>query len=98
MRIKFLAFAASLLLISNSSVGIPQTPSAAPSAPQRDPQALTVIAQMTAATGWTTGSIPPTIVASGTLTRPGASPQAPESFVLKQRGSTQHRFDRHNHH
>lgn len=51
MRIKVLSFAASLLLISNSSAGIPQSPSTTTSSPQ----AATLLAQSTRAlTGATT--------------------------------------------
>jgi hypothetical protein len=45
MRIKVLAFAASLFLISNCSAGIPQTPTTTTTAPQRDPQAVALLQQ-----------------------------------------------------
>ncbi len=93
MRIKDLAFAATFLLTSISSAGAPQTPSPTPSPLQRDPQALMALGQMVAAAGWTASTVPATIVASGTLTRPGAGQQAPASFIIKQRGPAQHRMD-----
>ena len=54
MRIKLLAFASSLLLISNSSAGIPQSPSSTTSssqAAQRDPQAISALQRAIVALG-----------------------------------------------
>jgi hypothetical protein len=74
MRIKVLAFAASLLLISNSSATIPQAPATTTSAPQRDPQAVALLQKSVSVMG-----VPPsdstaignvTIVA-GSLTQQG---------------------------
>jgi hypothetical protein len=54
MRFNLLAFASSLLLISNSSQGIPQSPSSTTSSSQtaqRDPQAIAALQQAIAALG-----------------------------------------------
>jgi hypothetical protein len=89
MRVARLVLSFLLILSSSPRLNSQQTTSA----PQRDPQALAALGQVAAAIGWTTGTVPPTIVASGTLTRPGAGQQAPASFVIKQRGPSQHRMD-----
>jgi len=62
-------------------------------APQRDAQALAAIGQVTIAAGWTAGSLPSTITASGTFTRFNGDQQQIESFSIKQRGPSQHRMD-----
>jgi hypothetical protein len=49
MRIKVLTFAASLLLIANSSVGIPQTQTTTTTAAQRDSQAVSILTKTQAA-------------------------------------------------
>ncbi len=74
MRIKVPVFAASLLLFSNSSAGIPQTPTSTTSAPQRDPQAVALLQKCVSVMGvppsdsTATGNV--TIVA-GSLTQQG---------------------------
>jgi hypothetical protein len=74
MRIKVLAFAASLFLITDSSAGIPQTPAPTTTAPQRDPQAVALLQQSVSVMGMppsdstATGSV--TTIA-GSLTQQG---------------------------
>ncbi len=75
MRINVPVFAASLLLISSSWAGIPQTPAPTASAPQRDTQAVTLLQQSIAAFGkvqpsdsTATGS---TIITAGSSTTQG---------------------------
>src|SRR5215475_7395276 len=85
MRIKVLAFAASFLFVSNSSAGIPQTPGPTTTAPQRDPQAVTLLQQSVSVMGvppsdsTATGSV--TIVA-GSLTQQG-------TVTILTKGSTE---------
>src|SRR5437899_1122434 len=68
-------------------------PVAAQQPPQRDPQAMAVLAQMTAATRWQSGNVPIDAVATGTFMRFNGDTQDTASFSIKQRGSTQHRME-----
>jgi hypothetical protein len=79
-------FVLSFVLILSSSPRLNSQQSS--TAPQRDPQAVTRITQMLAATGWLPAARPTTIMALGTITRD----QLSQSFTLKQRGPFQHRF------
>jgi hypothetical protein len=85
MRIRVLAFAASLILISNSSAGIPQNPSPTTASPQRDPQGVALLQKSVSVMGvppsdsTATGSV--TIVA-GSLTQQG-------TVTILTRGSTE---------
>lgn len=85
MRIKVLAFAASILLISNSSARISETPTITTSAPQRDPQAVALLQQSVSVMGvppsdsTATGNV---ITVAGSLTQQG-------SVTILTRGSAQ---------
>ena len=59
----------------------------------KDPQALAVLTQMAAATGWNPGSIPRDAVATGTVTRYRGDVQEALSVTVKARGARQHRTD-----
>lgn len=93
MRIKALSFAASLLLVSNSSAGIPQTATTTASAPQLDPQALSVLAQMTSATGWSNASLPQDATATGAITSYSSSSPITVNAVYKSKGPRLFRAD-----
>ncbi len=94
MRIKVLAFAASLLLISSSSVGRSQTPSAAPSAPQRDPQAVDILKQcLNLAGGVSTIGAVVDYTASGAITYHWAGKDVEGSVTLLGRRLNQFRMD-----
>jgi hypothetical protein len=85
MRIKVLAFAASLLLISNSSAGIPQTPTTTTSAPQRDPLAVALIQKSVSVMG-----VPPSdSTATGSATIVAGSLTQQGTVTILTRGSTQ---------
>lgn len=85
MRIKVLAFAASLLLISSSSVGIPQTPTTTTSALQRDPQAVRLLQQSISAMG-----LPPSdSTASGSITTVAGSLTQQGTVTILTRGTSQ---------
>jgi hypothetical protein len=92
MRIKVLAFAASFLLISNSSAGIPQNPSGTSNPPQRDPQAQASLSQMLAATGWGTVQ-PQDLVATGMVTREHGDYQDTVGISLESSGPRMYRSD-----
>jgi hypothetical protein len=85
MRIKVLAFAASLLLISNSSAGIPQTPTSSTSAPVRDPQGVTLLQKSVSVMG-----VPPadSTATGNVITVEGSSTQQGTVTILTK-GSTQ---------
>jgi hypothetical protein len=94
MRIKALAFAASFLLISNSSVSGLQTPTTTTTAiPQRDPQAVSVVSQMIAATNWGPGALPQDAVASGIVTRFQDEKQDAATVTWRFKGSDVARVD-----
>jgi len=63
--------------------------------PQTDPQALTVLAQMIAATGWDPTAIPVDVLAIGTVTIPGDSsgPESSQRVNLKAKGLNQFSFE-----
>jgi hypothetical protein len=85
MRIKVLAFAASLFLISNSSVGFPQTPAATTSSPQRDPQAVAVLQKSVSVMG----ALPSDSTAIGNVTTVAGSLTQQGTITILTRGSTQ---------
>ena len=85
MRIKLLAFAASLLLISSTSAGIPQTPTTTTSAPQRDPQAVALLQKSVSVMG-----VPPSdSSATGSVTTVAGSLTQQGTVTILTRGSTQ---------
>ena len=85
MRIKVLAFAASLLLISNSSVGVPQTPTTTTTAPQRDPQAVALLQKSVSVMG-----IPPSdSTATGSVTTVAGSLTQQGTVTILTLGATQ---------
>jgi hypothetical protein len=85
MRIKVLAFAASLLLISNTSVGIPQTPTTITSAPMRDAQAVALLQQSVSVLG-----VPPSdSTATGSVTTIAGSLTQQGTVTILTRGSAQ---------
>ncbi len=61
--------------------------------PQRDPQAVAVLSQMIAATGWNPAGLPQDAVASGTVTRYRADSQDTVPFALKIRRPGQGRIE-----
>jgi hypothetical protein len=67
-----------------------QTPTSPPL--QRDPQAMAVLAQMAAATGWRASSVPADVVATGTVTRFQGDAEQTVPFTVKQRGASQQRL------
>ncbi len=79
-----------VLILQFSGPALPQQTS---QIVQRDPQALAAISQVAIVTGWTPGSLPNTLIASGTFTRFNGDQQHTESFSIKQRGPSQHRVD-----
>ena len=84
MRIKVLAFAASLLLISNSSAGISQTPTTITSAPQRDPQAVALLQKSVSVMG-----VPPSdSTATGSVTTVAGSLTQQGTVTILTRSST----------
>ncbi len=94
MRIKVLAFAASLLLIANSSAGIPQTPTTTTNTPQRDPQAIAILQQcLNLAGGVSTVGTLADYTASGTITYHMAVQDVPGSVAIYGRGLDQFRMD-----
>ena len=85
MRIKVLAFASSLLLISNSWAGIPQTPTTTTTAPQRDPQAVSLLQKSISVMG-----VPPSdSTATGNVTTVAGSLTQQGTVTILTRGSTQ---------
>jgi len=85
MRIKVVAFAASLLLMSNSSAGIPQTPATTTSAPQRDPLAVALIQKSISVMG-----VPPSdSTATGSVTTVAGSLTQQGTVTILTRGFTQ---------
>lgn len=78
------------LLVAAFLVSIPartQQPSApTPPAPQRDPRALTVLSQMTAATGWTRTNIPADLLAQGVVIPFEAKTQDKVNITVKVKG------------
>jgi hypothetical protein len=94
MRIKVLAFAASLLLISNSSARIPQTPATTTSAPQRDPQAVAILQQsLNVAGGISTIGLVTDYTASGAITYHRAGQDVAGNVTIRGRGLDQFRID-----
>jgi hypothetical protein len=92
MRIKVLAFAASVVLISFPSAGIPQTPSGTSNSPQRDPQALASLTQMITATNW--GAVQTQdVVATGMVTRDHGDYQDTVGIRLESSGPRLYRSD-----
>jgi hypothetical protein len=86
MRIKVLAFAASLLLISNSSVSGLQTPSTATStAPKRDLQAVTLLQKSVSAMG----AMPSDSTATGSVTTIAGSLTQQGTVTILTRGSNE---------
>jgi hypothetical protein len=85
MRIKVLAFAASLLLISNSSAGIPQTAATTTSAPQRDPRAVALLQKSISVMG----VLPSDSTATGSITTVAGSLTQQGTITILTRGSTQ---------
>jgi hypothetical protein len=85
MRIKVLAFAASLLLISNSSIGSSQTPTTTTSAGQRDPQAVALLQKSVSVMG-----VPPfDSTATGSVTTIAGSLTQQGTVTISTRGSTE---------
>jgi hypothetical protein len=84
MRIKVLAFAVSLLLISNSSAGIPQTPTTTTSPPVRDAQAVALLQQSVS----TMGLPPSDSTATGNVTTVAGSLTQQGTVTILTRGST----------
>ncbi len=94
MRIKVIAFAASLFLISNSSAGISQTPTATTNAPQRDPQAVTILQQsLILAGGVSTVGALADYTASGTINYHSAGQDVAGGVAVWGRGFDQLRMD-----
>ncbi len=94
MRIKVLAFAVSLLLISRASVGIPQTPQVVSSAPQRDPQAVAILQQsLDLAGGLSAIGVVADYTASGAITYYWAGQDVAGSATICGRGLDQFRMD-----
>jgi hypothetical protein len=85
MRIKALAFAASLFSISNSTAGIPQTPTATTNAPQRDPLAVALLQKSVSAMG-----VPPSdSTATGNVTTVAGSLTQQGTVTILTRGTTE---------
>jgi hypothetical protein len=85
MRIKVLAFAASLILIANSSARIPQTPATTTTAPQRDPQAVALLQKSVSVMG-----IPPSdSTATGSVTTVAGSLTQQGTATILTRGLAQ---------
>jgi hypothetical protein len=85
MRIKVLAFAASLFLISNSSAGFPQTQATTTSSPQRDPQAVALLQQSVSVMG-----VPPSdSTATGNVTIVAGSLTQQGTVTILTKGSTE---------
>jgi hypothetical protein len=85
MRIKVLAFAASLLLISNSSAGILQTPTTTTSAPQRDSLAVALLQKSVSVMG-----VPPSdSTANGNVTIVAGSLTQQGTIQILTRGTNQ---------
>jgi hypothetical protein len=85
MRIKVLAFAASSLLISNSSLGTPQTPTTTTSAPVRDAQAVALLQQSVSVLG-----VPPSdSTATGSVTTIAGSLTQQGAVTILTKGSTE---------
>jgi len=59
--------------------------------PQRDAQAISVMSQMAAATGWGTAGLPSDALASGTVTRYKGDVQDIVNVILKAKGSKLYR-------
>jgi hypothetical protein len=85
MRIRVLALAASLLLISNTSVSGLQTPTATSAAPQRDPQAVVLLQNSVSAMG----SLPSDSSASGNITIVAGSLTEQGTIHILTRGTSQ---------
>jgi hypothetical protein len=86
MRIKVLAFAASLLLSSNSSAGIPQSPNAVITGPQRDPQAVSLLQKSFAAMGGPGSSNLGSVMMQGQMNTEMGTKQVVGSIVIKCAG------------
>jgi|SRR5580704_4713 hypothetical protein len=86
MRIKVLAFAASLLLISNSSAGIPQSPNSVITAPQRDSQAVSLLQRSFVAMGGSGSSSLSSVLMQGQMTTEMGTKQVVGSLVIKCAG------------
>jgi hypothetical protein len=85
MRIKVLAFAASLLLISNCWAGIPQTTTSSTSAPVRDPQGVALLQKSISVMG-----VPPSdSSATGSVTTVAGSLTQQGTVTILTRGSAQ---------
>jgi hypothetical protein len=85
MRIKVLAFAASLLSISNSSIASSQTPTTTTTPPQRDPQAVALLQQSISVMG-----VPPSdSTAAGSVTTIAGSLTQQGTVTILTRGSTE---------
>jgi hypothetical protein len=85
MRINVPVFAASLLLISNSSAVIPQTPAPSTNAPQRDPQAVALLQKSISVMG-----VPPSdSTATGNVTTVAGSLTQQGTVTILTRGSTE---------
>jgi hypothetical protein len=84
MRIKVLAFAASLFLISNSSAGFPQTQANTTSSPQRDPMALALLQKSVSVMG-----VPPSdSTAAGSITTVAGSLTQQGTVTILTKGSS----------
>jgi len=85
MRIKVLAFAVSMLLISFTSEGIPQTPTTTTSVPQRDSLAVALLQKSISVMG-----VPPSdSTATGSVTTVAGSLTQQGTVTILTRGSTQ---------
>ena len=83
MRIKVLSFAASLLLISNSTAGIPQTQTT--SSPQRDPLAVALLQKSVSVMG-----VPPSdSTATGSVTTVAGSLTQQGTVTILTKGSAE---------
>ncbi|HWY55439.1 MAG TPA: hypothetical protein VNZ03_13295 [Terriglobales bacterium] len=86
MRIKVLAFAASLLLISNASAGEPQSPNLLTSGPQRDTQAVSLLQRSFVAMGGSGGTSLSSVLLQGQMTTEMGTKQVVGSLTVKCAG------------
>ncbi|PYU20279.1 MAG: hypothetical protein DMG32_22720 [Acidobacteria bacterium] len=89
MRLRVFTF---LILGSLISIALAGQQATTP-AGQRDPQALAVLSQMAAATGWSAGNLPSDAVATGRITRYRGDTQETLPFTLKAKGCREFRVD-----
>jgi len=85
-------FTALLFSFPNLTTAQQPSPPAAQST-QRDPQAISVMSQMEAATGWGSRGLPSDALASGTVTRYRGDVQDTVAVILKAKGSRLYRAE-----